>query len=272
MSANIIKSLLRDKYPDREWALAFEVADSPGGATKRFADAVAMNLWPSRGLGILGFEFKVNRSDWLKELRQPDKAEPIARYCDQWWIVATRGVVKPGELPDLWGLMEVGDDRLVVVKEAPKKEAAALTREFLASLFRRQSGADRALIEVEVARQAEAYRKRFDEQFEWRVRERVEMSTHQHQALLKALEDIKVVTGIDLAAWQHKTQDFGKAVNFVLNCKVHGSYGSMQYVLSNLRESLERVESVINCHESGVDFVEPEPKIQRAMKRQTSRT
>ena len=108
-----IKALIRAKYPVREWALAFEVSNGTGSEARRHADAVAMNLWPSRGLAIHGFEFKVYRNDWLRELQNPAKAEPVAQYCDYWWLVTGPGIVKDGELPDTWGLMEVQEGKLV---------------------------------------------------------------------------------------------------------------------------------------------------------------
>ena len=33
----------------------------------RYADAIAMNLWPSRGLAVHGFEIKISRGDWQRE-------------------------------------------------------------------------------------------------------------------------------------------------------------------------------------------------------------
>ena len=47
-------------------------------------------VWPSRGLYLHGFEIKVHRNDWLRELKNPAKAEEIAGYCHFWWVVATR--------------------------------------------------------------------------------------------------------------------------------------------------------------------------------------
>src|SRR3546814_18831404 len=60
---------------------------------------------------IEGMEIKVGRGDWLREQRRPEKAEEIARYCDQWWLVTTEGVVADAsEIPTAWGwlLLERG--------------------------------------------------------------------------------------------------------------------------------------------------------------------
>lgn len=58
-----IKAALRAKFCAPEWAIMFEVGDGTGASQSRWADAVAMNLWPSRGLQIHGFEIKAHRSD-----------------------------------------------------------------------------------------------------------------------------------------------------------------------------------------------------------------
>ena len=50
------KAALRLRCRPPEWALFFEVADSTGLAGHgRYLDAVAMNLYPSRGLELHGF-------------------------------------------------------------------------------------------------------------------------------------------------------------------------------------------------------------------------
>lgn len=135
------------------WAFATHVKsgagfydNTPGSfAYHRIADAIAMDLWPSRGLEIHGHEVKVSRSDWLTELKHPEKCEPVKRYCDRWWLVVSdRSIVKPGELPDGWGLMVVAERRwgsrveqyTRVVTQAPKLNPTPVTRDFLAPLLR----------------------------------------------------------------------------------------------------------------------------------------
>lgn len=148
MTAAQVREHLRKRYAPPEWALLEEVRNTTGaGYAERYADAVAMNLWPSRGMEVLGFEIKVRRSDWLNELKQPSKSAPIQKFCDRWWVVAGGGnIVSGGELPPTWGLMVVSHDRLVVTKEAPKLDAAPLDRGFIASVLRRSAEAVTATI------------------------------------------------------------------------------------------------------------------------------
>ncbi|PWZ83037.1 hypothetical protein, partial [Staphylococcus pseudintermedius] len=45
-------------FPLPEYVTFFEVGDATGGRHSRWADAVSMSCWPSRGLHIYGFEIK----------------------------------------------------------------------------------------------------------------------------------------------------------------------------------------------------------------------
>ncbi len=130
------RAMLRIRYAAPEWSLMEEVAPKTGGGT-RYADAIAVNLWSSRGHAVHGFEIKVSRGDWLRELKQPEKADELVSFCDHWWIVAPAGIVKSGELPPNWGLLELRAKGLVQVTAAPRLEAKPVTRAFFASLMRR---------------------------------------------------------------------------------------------------------------------------------------
>lgn len=75
---------------------------------------------------VHGFEVKVSRSDWLRELADADKAEAWSRYCHHWWLVAPREVVRPGELPDGWGHLAPAGNRLRQVIPAPLNAPEAM--------------------------------------------------------------------------------------------------------------------------------------------------
>ena len=75
-AADVI-DLLRVKYPLPAFALLEQVADGTGARNYRWADALVMGVWPSRGYHLLGFEVKVSRSDWLHELHKPAKADAL---------------------------------------------------------------------------------------------------------------------------------------------------------------------------------------------------
>lgn len=135
--AEHLLAALRERYGGREWVLLRQVAEAAGVYSGRMADAVAMNLWPSRGLELHGFELKVGRRDWLRELKDPAKAEAICQFCDRWWIVAPRDVVQPDELPGTWGLLVAHGRHLRCQVQAPRLKPLDIDRPFLAALLRR---------------------------------------------------------------------------------------------------------------------------------------
>lgn len=136
-----VRAALRKRYEGKAWALLEEVRNSTGySRVSRSADAIAMSLWPSRGLELHGVEIKSSRNDWLRELKEPEKAEPIARYCHRWWVaVADRELVRDGELPPAWGLMALEGKKLVTVVEAPLRAVEPVGLPFLAALLRAAS-------------------------------------------------------------------------------------------------------------------------------------
>lgn len=148
MTEHDLLELLREKHPHKEWAFAAHVRNGTGWTKRvtRTADALALSLWPSRGLELHGFEVKCSRSDWKRELEDPAKAEEIAGYCDRWWIVVSDDkVVRAGELPPAWGLLVAREGKLVVVTPAPLLPEAArkpLDRSFIAAFARALSDAD----------------------------------------------------------------------------------------------------------------------------------
>lgn len=142
-----VREMLRRRYPAPEWAFLEEVRNKTGGGAsdERYADALAMNMWPSRGMEVLGFEIKCYRGDWTRELKNPEKSTAVQKFCDRWWIVAAgKNIVQPGELPPTWGLMVAHGEkqkRLVCTKEAPKLKPEPLDRFFIASMLRRANEA-----------------------------------------------------------------------------------------------------------------------------------
>lgn len=132
----IIEALAK-RYCPPEWAFLPHVADGTGTVKCRTADALAMSLWPSRGLSLYGFEIKVSRTDWLKELKAPEKAESIAQYCDYWYLVVNDpDIVKAGELPSTWGMIKA-KKRIEVIKEPVKMTPEPPDLYFIAAILRK---------------------------------------------------------------------------------------------------------------------------------------
>lgn len=139
MNESFMTNLLRLRYTAPEWAFMAQVRNGTGFSRRvtRTADAIAMSLYPSRGLHLHGFEVKVSRGDFVKELKTPEKAEDIARFCSFWWIVAPDTNVAPVEMvPANWGLLVMKGDGLTVAKQATFKDSVPLDTPMIASIFR----------------------------------------------------------------------------------------------------------------------------------------
>ena len=98
---DFLRGELRRLYPANRYALLEEVANGTGFAG-RYADAVALCLWPSDYHRLHGFEIKASRSDWLRELKNPRKSEAVAKYCDTWTLLSWTDVAREEEIPKGW--------------------------------------------------------------------------------------------------------------------------------------------------------------------------
>ena len=105
LKAHYVKpSDLSKRYAsETESDLLVEEVCAPG--SNRRCDLLRIGMWASRGHRIIVHEIKISRSDFLKELDDPAKAEAWWPYCHEFWITAPDGLIDPGELPDGWGLM-----------------------------------------------------------------------------------------------------------------------------------------------------------------------
>lgn len=139
-----IHEALSAAYCLPNYLLLYEVRDATGFDGKRSADAIAISLYRSRGQYITGFEFKQSRSDWLRELKDPDKAEKIGKFCDYFYLVTTDNpnknsselkIANMEEIPPSWGWIATGGKRLKTIKVAEKLPSVPLDRSMLCSLL-----------------------------------------------------------------------------------------------------------------------------------------
>lgn len=243
-----LKAILKAHHDARELALMFEVANATGAGGTRYADAIAMGLWPSRGLHIHGYELKVSRSDWRKELINPSKADEIGKYCDYWWVVTPPDIVKEGELPETWGHYEAIDGKLVKKVAAVKNEyAAPLTRPFLAALLRRAQSVDdeaiSALVDVKMRDRNEALRKK-EAGFEKRVQEAVDRRLEELGPISAKLERIKAETGFDFTRHTDESEII-RALQMVRNSGVAATYSHLEGTLRSLEHSAQQIRNAI---------------------------
>lgn len=237
-----VKALLRRRYAAPEWALFFEVADSTGAAQRRYADAVAMNLFPSRGLSVHGFEIKVSKSDFMNEIRNPKKSAAVQQFCDRWWIVAPENAVDETLLPETWGWMQVTDTQLRIRKEAPKLAPVDLSRQFVAAMVRRASEVDNSEIEKIVALRMEEREKSLQRHIDQEVERRTRAGTEA----LKAIEDLKKKLGDD-ESWRYlNTDEIASAVRLVRRAGLTATYSGLRALEKDLQAAAKRVSKALN--------------------------
>lgn len=139
VTAGDLVSLLRKRYePQAGWLVFEQVSNGTGWKTQaRYADALALQTYPSRGIEAEGFEVKVSRADLVAELRQPKKSE-IQKWCERWWLVLpNEDIAKDLVLPSTWGVLVVRRGRLVPHIDAPRLDAEPWSPRFVAAVLRR---------------------------------------------------------------------------------------------------------------------------------------
>jgi hypothetical protein len=223
---------LRVRYAAPQYAMFEEVFSSVGGGQR--ADAVAVAMWRSRGLAIHGCEIKTYRSDWLRELKNPKKAEHIFRYCDFWWLVLSDNTIaKVEEVPTSWGILMPQGDILKQVRAASKLDPDPLDRPFLCSLLRTHY--DREGFSPVLQEEFQRGRKAGMEECESSHKYREERITE----LNKAIEDFQTKSGVQIDRWSGG--NIGEAVHVVLN----GGLPRMRREMEFIRKRAERlIESI----------------------------
>lgn len=236
-----IQKAVRARYCAPEWACFLEVPQATGAMGGRTADAVAMNLFPSRGLALHGVEIKASRSDWSRELKNPAKAEAIARYMDYWWIAAPKGLIKPEELPPTWGLLELCGDTLRQRVAGKRLDAEEPSRAFIAAMLRRAEVEARRdvskVIEAATAAAREEAREAREES--WKARQKAE----RYDRLKEKVDNFEKASGFAISDRWGYGPEVGKAVRLVLKLGVVSTYGTLRGLVSSARRFSDEIEA-----------------------------
>lgn len=252
LTTNQLKLKLREQYPIQAYGLLFEVPNGTGGNHSRWADALAMSLWPSRGLELIGMELKVSRGDWLKELKHPEKADEVCRFCHRWYVVAgAKGIVKPDELPKTWGLIEWNGNQLKTTVKAPELKPVPVTTEFLAGLFRRateQSMDTQAIEEVrkqarlEAAQQIDEINKKHNIRQQNRDISVLQGELDFYKRTIAAFEQ---ATGVSIGSMSYHQRQLAKAVVYLAEHKLPED--SLRTAREELQRALDTLAVIDEC-------------------------
>lgn len=188
MKANEVIACLKSRFCGPAYAFLEQVADGTGARQNRWADAVAMSVWPSRGYDIHGIEVKVSRYDFLNELKQPEKSAAVQQFCNRWWVATPDdSLIKAGELPPTWGWMVTNKGSMRVITDAPALTPSPISIEFVASVLRNFQRSDETEVEKRITKAANEARESADS-----------YSQKKYADLKKTVEEFSAASGIDL--------------------------------------------------------------------------
>jgi hypothetical protein len=246
-----------------EYAFLRQLRNAAGFEASRTFDGAAVSLWPSRGFELHIFEVKTARSDWLRELKDPGKAEDACSIAERFSIVALKGVIQVEELPSTWGYIEVSStgQSLRTVKAPPLLHKKARRETFPAGLvisMLRASGAVPGRGTVEETRLREEFYRGRNE-----GREQAEATAKHHRDRLDELEQAVAIfvrnSGFQVVPSQH--QDMAAIVHDALRIKAafadENHADRVQMRLTSLVAQLERaaaeVRRLIKPTDEGAD-------------------
>ncbi len=200
------------RYSAPHWVFLREVRNGTGFQSTRSADALAIGLYHSRGQVVVGFEKKISRTDWLKELKRPDKAEAICQFCDQWYLVVPEmSIVGIDELPATWGLLVVNGKKLQTAKQAPTLTPKPLDRGMLAAIIER---AIEAVVRPYLLSDREKNEGQWNEGFE-QGKKSAEHELERLRELEAKVNEFEEASGLQIGRWMD-AKHVGATVNAVM--------------------------------------------------------
>lgn len=241
----IFALLAQRRFSRPEYVILGQVANRTGGGVSRYMDGVALSLWPSRGVRLHAIEIKVDRSDWLREAKDPKKAEDIARFAHHMWLVVdgtrTRPVIDDvGEVPAAWGLLEIRDQKrgpiVKTIREAALLEPEPPTWLFVAAVLRRAGDAVEAEVATRIAREVTEGRRQRTQAVEAEIRRR----SGDAAELERQVREFEDATGIRVR-WGALSTVMA-AIKALAGPIRDESVGDLEHAVNTARARLERLE------------------------------
>ncbi len=236
-----VNQMLWNKFTEKgEHVFLFDVPNVVGLRQERRCDGVAIGMWESTGRLIQGFEVKVSRSDWLREVKDVTKADHFIEQCDRWWLVTGDiSVAKPEEIPEAWGWMNATKTGLRIQRPARllREKEPHIKRGWAFALIRR--AAERGDINApEVQAILRKHREEQDRRAKEQIDRAIASSAPKLLALQKKVEELESVSGMKLEDW--RLGNVGKLAR-KLNAISEDNYSSFTRLLQGQLKSLDRL-------------------------------
>ncbi len=260
----IFALLAQRRFSRPEYVMLGQVANRTGGGVSRYMDGVALSLWPSRGVRLHAIEIKVERHDWLREAKDPKKADDVARFAHHMWLAVdgtrTRPVIDDiGEVPAAWGLLEIRETKggpiVKTIRQAALLEPEPPTWLFVAAVLRRAGDAVEAEVETRMARELTVTRKQQADAVEAGIRKR----GGDADELRRHVREFESATGFRVA-WDDLPR-VAEAIKALTGVGRDVTVSALEQAVNAARGRLERLEEaqaqvagledIINRRESG---------------------
>lgn len=261
-TAKDLVAMLAERHSGREWAFVTEVPNGTASRRCRVADAMAMGLWAKTGIHLHGFEVKIARSDWRKELEDSGKSSSFEAVCHYWWIVAPKNVVNIEEIPATWGWLYPEKDRLRVAKKATFNQSAVMTYDIYAATLRRaQSVVTPEKLELESIKTA-AWNKGYQAGKDRAQNSReLLVAKKQLEVLQENVRLFKEQTGIDISTNNSLARTTGEIVNLLqrkrkpaeYDMRMQSAITTVSRLLQDLHRDAEIVEKLLPLWPEGED-------------------
>ncbi len=125
----VLAALIADVDSSMIWAR--ELALSSGA---RRCDFWTLAPHQSKGYAATAYEIKVSRADFRRDTA--GKQREARLFSDRFYYVTPPGMIRPDEVPDWAGLIEIVDGRKKIVVAAPLRDKDAPSWELIVSLLR----------------------------------------------------------------------------------------------------------------------------------------
>lgn len=249
-SAEQLEDRLAARYRSDASEILFGVRNDAGFKADRTADAIAIGLWPSTGCTLEGFEIKVSRGDWTRELKNGAKSEAFIAYVDFWWLVAPRAIVTDDELPPNWGLLVPTAKGLRAARPAKRlPDPLPMPRGMLAAFVKRASTAVARKTELaEAHAKGVEYGKRSaGNDRDWKAR--------NYDDLRKKIDKFQAETGINIEHL-YDTKELAQAYAMVRS----GGHLDLARRLGYAANTIDKLAADLRATVTAIEGVATEPR------------